>query len=212
MTLHRTCSECATSIAGKATHTKTCSTNCRQKRARRLRKLDKAAAREETYYRKQSEPLRELVDVVRRSQTDVVKKVVEEQLAPIVRDALTEDTLQAIKKLLGLTSTAVGALAEDLVSDDPVIRQRAYSLAIKYTIGHPALVKADDSAGQGQMVVNFALPRPDQTPQAIEAAADELRTCDLCNTEKPLAEFVGDSDRCQACADEWKQRITDQFA
>lgn len=157
--------------------------------------------------------MRALYDIVQRKQTDVVKKVVEEQLAPIVRDALTEETLHAIKKLLGLTGAMVLALEEDLTSEDPVIRQRAYALGIKYTVGHPALVKSDDADGSKQINVHFGLPRPDAAATLDDPQdAEVVKTCDLCNEEKVESEFVAGSDRCQPCADEWKRRITEQFA
>lgn len=209
----RTCSECAASLAGKKPQTKTCSVNCRQKRARRVRAAGKADGREGAALRAMPTAIRDVMLAVHEhhEKPDVIKDVMREQLAPIVRDALTESTLRAIEGLLGLTETAVQALGEDMVSDDPVIRQRAYALQMKYTIGHPALVQPEAGAAAGQMVVNFQLPRPDSLP-AIEATALELKTCDLCGEEKPAEQFVGSSDRCETCQSEWKSRITDQFS
>lgn len=209
----RTCSECGVSLQGYAPQAKTHNASCRQKRARRLRSLDRAAQRDAKQTYNAPAPLQEIMNAVNaETNSNLVKSVVREQLAPIVRDALTEDTLRAIQKLLSLTPQAVDALAEDLGSDDSVIRQRAYSLHLKYTVGHPALVKADDADGSKQIVVNFALDRPTLTEAELEAEVTEMRTCDLCDTEKPATEFVGSSERCMDCQNEWKQRIIDSVA
>lgn len=209
----RTCSECGVSLQGYAPQAKTHSAKCRKARQIRLRGLDRAAQRDAKQTYNAPAPLQEIMNAVNaETNSNLVKSVVREQLAPIVRDALTEDTLRAIQKLLSLTPQAVDALAEDLGSDDSVIRQRAYSLHLKYTVGHPALVKADDADGSKQIVVNFALDRPAQGDYEAEAIAAEFKTCDLCNEEKPDTEFVGSSDRCQSCVDEFKQRVLDQVS
>jgi hypothetical protein len=130
------------------------------------------------------------------------------------RQALTEDVLRAIERLVGLTPAAVNALTEDLMGDDKVIRQRAYTLLFKYTTGHPALVKPEDTDDKSQLVVNFNLPRPDLKDDAeVEPeAADELKVCDLCSQEKPVSEFEVGSSRCTECFEAWKKTIAEQFA
>lgn len=212
MAIARTCTECGASLAGKAPQTKTCGPKHRQERSRRIRAMGKAEAREAQARVSLPPAIREIALAVNDRQQNLVSEVVKQELAPIVRDALTESTLRAIQDLLDLTPAAVAALAEDIADDDPVIRQRAYALQMKYTIGHPALVQPADSGAGGQMVVNFNLPRPDHVESEVVDEASALRTCDLCDAEKPEADFVGSSDRCQQCVDEWKTRITDQFA
>lgn len=214
MAVARTCSECAKSLAGYATQAKTCSPKCRKARSIRIRKASKAEHREQSQHLSLPPAIREIALMASDRQKNLVSEVVKQELAPIVRDALTESTLRAIQDLLDLTPAAVAALAEDIADDDPVIRQRAYALQMKYTIGHPALVQPEAGAAAGQMVVNFELPRPpdsiDSTATALPAL--ELKTCDLCGEEKPGEQFASGSDRCQPCADEWKQRITERFS
>ena len=128
-------------------------------------------------------------------------------------DAITEDTLRAIQKMLGLTERAVDLLQIDLEDEDPTIRQKAYALVMRYTVGHPALVQPADSAAGGQMVVNFNLPRPDDpSPGTGDAEALELRTCDMCDEEKPTTDFVAGSSRCQECYERWRTTIIREFA
>lgn len=196
-------------MAGRRIDSLTCGKSCRQKRARRLR----SQKREQAQMDRAPAAVRTISEMVRRYQPDEVKNVLHEELRPIVREALTEETLRAIQRLLGLTDRAVQVVQEDLESEDPALRSKAAALLLKYTVGHPALVKADDADGSKQIVVNFALDRPDTVELAdAESEVTEMRTCDLCDTEKPATEFVGSSERCMQCQDEWKQRIIDSVS
>lgn len=132
----------------------------------------------------------------------------DEALAPVVREALTEDVLQAIKTLVGLTPKAIAAIEADLSSENDFIRQGAYRLLARYTLGHPALVPEMDSDKQVLVVVN-GIARPQAPTQPGEHLAEatpldpeavtEVRICDTCNEEKPVDKFVGASHRCQDC-------------
>lgn len=137
-----------------------------------------------------------------------------EELRPVVREALTEEVLQAVQDMLGLTPTAVLRLQEDLEAEDSTVRQRAYTLILKYTIGHPALLQAKDTQDTGQMVVNFNLPRPDELgPEDIDLEPQpEFDICDICGTEKPADEFAAGSQRCISCFEEHKARVLEAFA
>lgn len=186
----------------------TCTKACRNKRSLRLRREAKEAAAAST-----NPVLAEMRLATNQHYVDVAKEVLREQLQPIVRQTLTEDVLRAINDLVGLTPAAVAALHEDLESEDKVLRQRAYSLLMKYTVGHQALVKQEDTEDKSQLVVNFNLPRPDSTaPLPEEAAPPAIVVCDICKEPKPDTEMVAGSDRCQTCFDEWKAKIVAEFA
>lgn len=210
MPLARTCSECSNLLSGSRPGTKTCSPSCRQKRSRRIKRIK----REEQEFQKSNPEAAQLIsDMLHRERPDYVKNVIQKELQPIVRDALTEDTLRAIQSLIGLTPRIVELISQDLEHDDPVVRQKAYSLIMKYTVGHPAMVKADDAAGAGQLIVNFGLPRPDS--QALDQPAleaEELKTCDMCGEDKPESAMVAGSSRCQSCFDNWRETVMGQFA
>lgn len=143
-------------------------------------------------------------------------RVTEKELVPVVREAITEDVYRAIQSLIGLTPQVVAALAEDLDSEDPLVRSKAMALALKYTVGHPALTDKEATAAPAQMVVSFALPRPDDVDidgvysDVTDEEAD-WRTCDMCHLSKPPGEFVGASDRCFPCVANWKATIESQF-
>jgi len=198
----RTCSECGTSLAGKGPHAKTCSPNCRSKRSRRLKRQQKERGEE----RALPEAQKELSERIRGEQDDVLHKVIEEEVRPVVRESITEDTLKAIGNLVGLTPRAVAAIEDDLASDDATIRQRAYTLIMKYTVGHQAIVRPPDEDRSQPIVVNFDLPRPAYVEGDVDNSEPEhvdeaivVKTCDVCGREAPSDEFAANSTRCLDC-------------
>lgn len=206
-TLERRCSECPNSLAGKKPQTKTCSQECRSARSRRL----KRAAKEPTYHK-------ELSAYVRRESPEIAHKVMEEELRPIVREALTEDVLRSLKRMVGLTPLVMDAIEEDLRSEDSTIRQRAYSLVMKYTVGHPAVVRPEEANAGQQLVVNFQLPRPGSpgdvvapSPVLDSDGSEELLVCDSCGEDRVPSEMVSGSTRCQECFDGLAARVREQY-
>jgi hypothetical protein len=153
-----------------------------------------------------------LQEAVRGESEDVLPEVVKEELRPVVREAITEDVMRGIQEMVRLTPKAVEALTQDLESDDAVIRQRAYTLLIKYTVGHPAIINRDDDPDQKQLIVNFELPRPDAPAPAIESVVVGQSICDLCGEEKPLDQFVDGSERCRSCWETQKAKVAERFA
>jgi hypothetical protein len=184
----RYCTECGTELTGRQKYT--CSDSCRATRSRRKKNMNEDYA--------------ELAhDVHQGSLVDEAREIMREELRPVVREAITDEVYESVGKMVGLTSRAVEALSADLDSDDPLVRQRAYTLLIKYTIGHPAIGPRDDSV-QGGLTVNIGLPGPDA--QAVVEEADDLaeveesvKTCDMCGVDKNASEFVANSDRCVQC-------------
>lgn len=153
-----------------------------------------------------------IAEIVRSEAHDLVVRVTQSELQPIVREALTEDVLRGVQQMIALTPRAVELLGEDLESPDATIRQRAYTLLIKYTAGHPALLQPKDAEHGAQMVVNFGLPRPDAAD--LEAPAEEaveIVTCDTCGEDKPATEFESGSLRCRPCFVAWRDRILTEF-
>ena len=200
----RICSECPNPLIGKGPHAKTCSPKCRSKRSRRLNR-QKRERGEETAA---TPAAQELAARVRGERDDILHKVIEEEVRPVVRESITEETLRAIGDMVALTPRAVEAIADDLASEDATIRQRAYSLLMKYTVGHPAVVRPPDEDRTQPIVVNFDLPRPE--PKHVEAELDttepnhieeaqEVRTCDTCGKEAPAEDFAANSTRCLDC-------------
>lgn len=197
----RLCSECGASLDGKAPQTRTCSDRCRGIRSRRLRN----AKVESGKTRSLSPEQQAAADFARGDRDDVAREVVAEELRPVVREVIDEKVMNGVRDMIGLTPAAVAAIKEDLESSDPVIRQRAYSLVVKYTIGHSALVRPPEEEAGKMMVVNFQMPRPGDNVEGdtitVEAEDSEIRQCDMCEEDKPITEFIANSSRCQACYD-----------
>lgn len=190
--MERTCSECGDPIRERGANAKTCGDACRQARSRRLKRT-RVRNIEKTKY----EPHQKIVaEIVNGERDDLLHDIVEEELRPVVRESITEDVLTSIGQLVALTPKAIAALEDDLTSDDPVLRQRAYTLLMKYTVGHNALVESPEDADAKNLNVSFHLPRPGAD---VESSAEELRECDSCFQHRPLSEFVANSTRCQSC-------------
>lgn len=212
----RMCSEwglrpqCKGSLEGMSPKAKTCSVGCRQHRGRRL----KAAGVDPTAL-EATQGVRELV---RAGGQDAVQQVLKQELAPLVRESIDESVLAAIDKMVKLTPAAVEVLAKDMESEDAVMRQRAAALVVKYTIGHPALVRPPEEK-PSSFTVNFGLPRPDAAGAGPTADAEldpedvqeAERVCDNCHKPKPLSEFADGSDRCEECFQAARRAIIEKF-
>lgn len=209
------CSECGEPLT--TPQAKTCSPAHRAKRSRRLARQKKLAGQKSPY----EGQARELAAIARDEAPDIARDVVREELRPIAREAITEDVLRSINSLVGLTGKAVQRLTEDLDSVDAQIRQRAYSLLLRYTVGNQSVAPTATAAPAAMNVV-FNVPGPgDTAPESVEGSADtgtpsdvdavELRECIECHEVKPIPEFVGISDRCQACHDALHAKVAEMF-
>lgn len=147
---------------------------------------------------------------------DIAHRVIEEEIRPVVRESITADTLAAIAQMVGLTNEAVRCIAEDLQSEDAVVRQRAYTLIMKYTVGHQAIVRPPEEEKGGDITVNFELPRPELNSESIsdneEIEAVEIKTCDACGENKPAVDFVANSTRCTNCYETQQNRVAELLA
>ena len=195
----RVCTECGKPLPGNDPRRKTCGSACRAKRSRRIKRARKTKDGPLTF----TDDERAITQAVRSEIPEVGHQVMEEELRPIVREAITDETIAAIGKLVALTPTVVEKLSVDVESEDAAIRQKAYTLIAKYTFGHPAIIKTDEEVGGKQMVVNFNIPRPgddqDSEQPSVEASSQEIRQCDKCGEDKPITEFVAGSYRCSTC-------------
>lgn len=217
----RRCSECNEPLVFPEGHeragqpkppgTKTCSDAHRQARARRLKRAQQAASSAS----KHAPEVRDIAAVARGEMKDVVHEVAKEELRPVVRDAMTEDVLRSIDRLVKLTPQAIDSLEEDLGSADETIRQRAYTLLLRYTMGNPSVAPPPkEQAAQGLQVV-FNVPRPGDVPLPAEPAVsvehEELRQCGDCHESKPASAFVAGSSRCQDCFDTLQAKLAARF-
>lgn len=199
----RPCTECD-NLLPRGSSRVTCSDNCRAKRSRRLKRERKASAQQSAATRaaNEGEAIPEVRKIVNEEIQEIAHQVAQQELRPVVRSAITEEVMSSVGKMMGLAPVAVAALAMDMTSSDSAVRQKAYALWFKYTVGNAAV--NDDSGGPPSMVVKFAMPRPDSASAAefIDepiADAEEYKVCDMCGNEKPTNLFVANSDRCGDC-------------
>jgi hypothetical protein len=216
------CSECGGPLVagdGKKLRpdAKTCGPKCRSTRSRRLKRAKKQSALTRSYPPHAKEAAEHIDPHGHGSEVrDVAHKLLEDALRPVVREAITEDALKAIRSMVGLTPRVIQLLEIDMESDDATVRQRAYTLIAKYTLGHQAIVTPESQGAGQQMVVHFDLPRPgasaplDGQP-VLEAEAVETQECETCHIVKPLDEFVASSQRCIECYEGLQRQVAERF-
>jgi hypothetical protein len=212
--IERRCSECGGPLGPHAqSNRKTCSGPCRSKRSRRL----KAAKQRAGKARAHPEELQPLYQADKGSIQDAAMEVMREEVRPVVREALTQDVLLAIQDLVNLTPTIVEKIKDDLEQDkDPTLRQRAYTLVAKYTLGNASVAPPPpEQAAQG-LTVNFMMPRPGDETSTTEdpqehGEAVELRTCTECKEDHPDSAFVAGSDRCTTCHEALQAKVAERF-
>lgn len=187
--------------------TLTCSVACRSRRARRLKREAKSRGGD-----KRSAHVAEISDKLKSG--DALHEAAVEEFKPLVREAMTAEVLAGIDSLIGMSTAALAALQADLTSSDDTIRQRAYTLWFKYTMGNPSVAPPSQQQQPAGMNVVFQLPRPGDDPSAtisVVADSEVLRSCDDCNTEKPESQFVAGSSRCEVCHDGLRELLKEKF-
>lgn len=203
------CSECPKPLTGRQKFT--CSERCRKARSdRRLRDKNERYAQAAEAHRL-PEHLKTVSESVRKTAPDIGKKILEQELRPVIREAITADVLEGIANLVRLTPRMVELITEDLESKDPTIRQRAYTLLAKYTFGNQSVAPANAEAQPAAMQVTFNMPRPGDDADVTVVDATELRECVECGAGRPAEEFMGASPRCQACHAELMGLVEDRF-
>lgn len=202
-TPRRVCLNCGRALAGRDVRRKTCSDRCR-----------KAIQRARGAQRVTSLPDAELTgDAIHneRGARSPLRQVISEELRPIVREAIDEEVIKAIGALVRLSPGAIAALEDDLDSDDPLIRQRAYSLVLKFALDNAHITPP--RADKPHLQVDVNLPRPDTTPapplddasRALEPAPG--RICVGCREPRAASDFQADAPMCSRCLEQRRERV-----
>lgn len=208
----RVCSECGKPLPEDASAArKTCSGRCRQLRSRRIKRARQRGGK--VPLGGEEHEHREIQDMVRGETQDVSRKAMIEELRPIIREQITDEVVAALHDMVGLTPAIVRQLEKDVESSDPVIRQKAYGLVMRYLLG----TEGRAAAGQekhGSLIVQFgSMPQPAQP--AIAEPEDEpaldLRECETCHQFKALDEFDGPALRCNTCQSERKADVLERY-
>lgn len=210
--MERVCSECSAPLGPHALPTKkTCSKSCRDKRARRIKRQQLAGAAKQN---KNPQHLEPLSAATRGQLKDATYEVMKEELRPVVREALTDDVLRGVERLITLTPRMIQCIEEDLHDDDKTIRQRAYTLLARYTLGNQSVAPPpQDPAAQGMTVV-FNLPRPGDTSTGESGTPQDvidLKQCQECTEHKPPRDFEAGSDRCKECHEKFRQSVLERY-
>lgn len=205
-TPRRVCLNCGRALRGRDVRRKTCSDRCR-----------KAIQRARGAQRVTSLPDAELTgDAVHndRGPRSPLRQVIAEELRPIVREAIDEEVIKAIGALVRLSPGAIVALSEDLDSDDPQIRQRAYSLVLKFALDNPHVTPP--RADKPHLQVDVNLPRPGPPPdRAIELLKEDdpphdlehQRVCVGCREPRRTSDFQADAPMCTRCLTQRRERV-----
>jgi len=211
-----TAPDCSTELTGA--QKLYCSNACKS-RAQRAKRADAAAAHKA-----------DLPDPTPDQVARAMQEELQNQLAPVIRENLTDDVVKAAEDMVKLSGKAVAALKQDLESTDPNIRQRAYALWLKYTVGSQAVMPNLTDDSQSPMTVVIAnmpatvepaqpppeeLPRRDPEAPALppptDAELQDLRECDTCHTFKPDSQFEASSSRCTDCFDRLRSQALATF-
>lgn len=132
---------------------------------------------------------------------DLLGEVMREELRPIVREQITNETLHAIQNLVKATPIMVEALIRDMQHPDPIVRGKAVNTVARYTLGHNAIVTPPEQTAAKMTVVFPGMVRPGQETEAVEVPAEpsKPRECNSCHQTKDADQFVEDSDLCRSC-------------
>lgn len=137
-------------------------------------------------------------------------EVFKQELSPHVREAITEDTIRAIRSLVTLTPQLVESLGNDLLSGDAVARGRAQALVAKYTLG---FLDPEREANSRPLVIQMgAMPVPGGDANAgHNSETDTVQQCDRCEDAKTLDHFEPGATRCNECQAEIREAIQAKY-
>jgi len=138
-------------------------------------------------------------------------EVFKQELTPHVREAITEDTIKAVRAMVKLTPALVESLANDLTSQDAVARGRAQTLVAKYTMGFLDPQKDDKTQ---PLVINMgSMPTPgDPMPDTTSGGDDTVQQCERCEETKTMDHFEPGAGRCNECQAQIRDDILKDYA
>ena len=141
---------------------------------------------------------------------DEVREVLREEIRKAITQHVRDNVLGAAEAMTGLLPEAIGALAVDIQDPDPIFRQRATNLILKYTMGFAD--KGEDGEDARIIQIIHGVPIPEgplgeamaETVDAIyeEAAVQtDWERCYVCHEEKHPQAGIEDARgfMCRAC-------------
>jgi hypothetical protein len=204
---------CGNSLEGLSPLAKTCSPACKARLARANKAAQKRRARERKAQKRNGLEVIAEAAAGGTDTLDIARDVLREELREhIHREALTEDVLADLAKMINFAPAAIQVLSLQLASEDETIAQRAANLILKYTMGNASV--APEGVGRQPAQLQVILGMPDRVNGATEELPSDVidtRTCNRCHETKPADEFVGKSERCQRCFDLMQLEVVSKF-
>lgn len=205
------CSECDELLYNPAA--KTCGPVHRKRRQARIKRQrqDALAKANEAHSPAHHAAVRDEATIAK-----VAREVMKDELKPVVREAITEDVMRGVQRLVSLTPKMVELIERDMNGEDRDLAQKAYTLVARYTLGNQSILPKDEASAQPMQVV-FNMPRPgDANSEALPVAIDvpdatELRQCMECGADKPVTDFEGPSERCTDCHEAKRAAVLERF-
>jgi len=141
---------------------------------------------------------------------DVVREVLREEIRKTITQHVHDNVLGAAEAMTALLPEAIGALAVDLQDQDPIFRQRATNIILKYTMG---MDKTNPDGEDTRIInINHNVPIPEGNfgaalSETIDAIIEEAETptewerCYRCGEEKHPDAGVHNQQgfECRAC-------------
>jgi hypothetical protein len=141
---------------------------------------------------------------------DVVREVLHEEIRKTITQHVRDNVLGAVEVMSQMLPDALAGLAKDLEDPDPVFRQRAAGMVIKYVM--PLANQGDD--GEDARIINIIhnVPIPegnfgDSLAVHVEAihdtvdAVEDYPECYMCHEPKhpDAGQWNATGFRCRAC-------------
>jgi hypothetical protein len=141
------------------------------------------------------------------------------------------DALYFITKLSSTTAqlsrvdtgaaAAVSELASELARDedgnplveDADIRHKAAVQLLKWTVGNNSIApaSAEQQPAPLQVIIGTGLSQTTSIDGEAEDDPEDVRECLECHLVKPAKDFVGDSNRCQACHQKLLDSVRERY-
>lgn len=198
----RNCRQCGEALpANSRADKKYCSAVCRVKHAKMAR-AGMSAGGQVTI----PEHIKTMRRLAFEDMNDEVREVLREEIRGVITQHVRDNVLGVTEVMTGMLPKAAAALAEDLSSEDEIVRSRAYGLVFKYSM--PLLDEKGKDADLGKITVIHEIPVPTDTPfgRSMADAADydmdkapERPLLGDGSPEPAVEDFERDWPKCHYC-------------
>jgi hypothetical protein len=124
----------------------------------------------------------------RKLAESVALQEIRDKIEPVTRELLTDKVLWELHTLVDLIPAAVSELASELARDED---------------GNPLVEDAD--------IIGTGLSQTTSIDGEAEDDPEDVRECLECHLVKPAKDFVGDSNRCQACHQKLLDSVRERY-